>query len=171
MGDIIEGSAKLREFQHKQCSYSQEWVLLYIQQWRNASPFLTAVRKVLDRNKIRILKAVLGSKITVHHTGEEVKGAKINGLYSMVFRVYFTKTEIKISQSIVTPCEMAVCVRAQVCVQARVYTELCHWASSLPHQQICHSALYFTHKKSCLYSHCLTSKTTWEKQVFLTKIH
>lgn len=84
------------------------------------------MRKVLDRNKIRILKAVLGSKITVHHTGEEVKGAKINGVYSMVFRVYFTKTEIKISQSIVTvtPCEMAVCVRAHVCVWACVYTEL-----------------------------------------------
>lgn len=88
--------------------------------------FLTAVSKVLDRNKIRILKAVLGSKITVHHTGEEVKGAKINGVYSMVFRVYFTKTEIKISQSIVTvtSCEMAVCVRTHVCVWACVYTEL-----------------------------------------------
>ena len=33
----------------------------------------------------------------MQRTGEEVKRAKINGVYSMVFRVYFTKTEIKIS--------------------------------------------------------------------------
>lgn len=72
-----------------------------MQYWRKSSPLLTAVRKVLDRNKIRILKAVLGSKITVQGTGEEVKGAKINGVYSMDFRVYFTKTEIKMSKSIV----------------------------------------------------------------------
>jgi hypothetical protein len=37
----------------------------------------------------------------VQGAGEEVKGAKINGVYSMVFRVYFTKTGIKISKSIV----------------------------------------------------------------------
>ena len=52
----------------------------------------------------------------------------------MVFRVYFTKTEIKISKSIVTvtPCEMAVCVSVCVCVCSHVWNgvelfmELCH---------------------------------------------
>ena len=55
-------------------------------------------------------------------TGEEVKRAKINGVYSMVFRVYFMKTEIKISKSIVavTPCETAPCVCVCVCVCVRV---------------------------------------------------
>lgn len=32
----------------------------------------------------------------MQRTGEEVKGARINRVYSMAFRVYFTKTEIKI---------------------------------------------------------------------------
>ena len=75
----------------------------------------------------------------MQRTGEEVKGAKINGVYSMVFRVYFTKTEIKISKSIVTVtlCEVALCMCVATCVWKRVIglfspspTKICH--SGLP---------------------------------------
>lgn len=107
----------------------------------------------------------------MQHTGEEVKRAKINGVYSMVFRVYFAKTEIKISKSVVTvtPCEttLSVCVWVRVCVCAYGTVS---WASSLPYQQKYAIQRYIPQKKKkdpYLYSHYLTPKITREKQVFI----
>lgn len=108
----------------------------------------------------------------MQHTGEEVKRAKINGVYSMVFRVYFAKTEIKISKSVVTvtPCEttLSVCVWVRVCVWNCVMGLL----SPLP-TKICHSTLYSTKKKRSLFIFSLSdSKNNPGKTgVYLTKIH
>lgn len=81
----------------------------------------------------------------MQRTGEEVKGAKINGVYSMFFRVYFTKTEIKISKSIVT-------VTLCMCVATCVWNCVIGLFSPSP-TKICHSTPNYTHtqkKDSCL---------------------
>lgn len=105
----------------------------------------------------------------MQHTGEEVKRGKINGVYSMVFRVYFMKTKIRISKSLstITLCETVVC--GGVCAWACVCMELSLGLLSPSPTNICHSTPYSTKKGSCLYSHCLTAKMTWERQVFLSQ--
>lgn len=79
----------------------------------------------------------------MQRTGEEVKGAKINGVYSMVFRVYFTKTEIKISKSIVT---VTLCMCVATCM------ELCHWPLlSLTNKNVPLNTKFHTQKRIPVY--------------------